>query len=309
MSQEHHGKEPHVEHHAEHHSSHKKPSRSLWFIVGAIIVLAVVGGAYHWLTSSPTRAAFLNLEEGAVEVDQGSGWETALDDMSLGLSDKVRTLQGKATILLFESILISLDENTEVSIAALAKDKSSIKQEKGSTWHKFTSLAGVQSYEVVTPTTVATVRGTSFGVDTLEDGDDILVGEGSVGVASEGEQAQLSEFEKIVKKKGSKFDKKAWSLDDKKRLKRQATKHIQHLKNLRKAELKKKHQLMQWAKKKYRLSDADVDKFFDDVDAGKRNDEEVLSKVPIKSESLAKIKRLDDQIKKEQKFLQSLGDV
>ena len=285
----------------------KKRSRTVWFVLGAVVVLAAVFGAYSWLTSSPTRTAFLNVEEGQVDVDQGQGWHSATDNMDLSLNDKVRTLQGKATVVLFESILVTLDDNTEVSIASLAKEKAAIKQEKGSTWNKFMGLSGVQGFEVATPNTVATVRGTAFGVDTGKE-DEVLVGEGDVGVASEGDQISVGAFEKVAKKKGAKFAKKEWSAEDKARVKKRIQRHIHHLKKLRWAELGKKQLVVNKLKAKYGVSDADIQKFFDDVDAGKREDQVVLDKVPVKSESLVKIKRLDDQVKKELRFLKSLGD-
>lgn len=289
------------------HTVHvKKRSRTLWFVLGALVILALVGGGYYWLIGSPTRTAFLNIEEGQVEVNQGSSWLPAVDDMDLKRSDKVRTLNGQATIVLFESILVSLDENTEVSIDSLVKEKVSVKQESGSTWNKFTGLSGVQSYEVITPNTVATVRGTAFGVDTAEE-DNILVGEGNVGVASGGEEASVAAFEKVSKKKGSKFNKAEWSKDDKVKIKKKVIRHIERLKKLRWAELGKKKPLVDKLKAKYQVTDADIQKFFEDVDAGKKDDAVVLNKVPVKSESLVKIKSLDDQIKKELKFAESLG--
>ncbi|MEK6963782.1 MAG: FecR domain-containing protein [Nanoarchaeota archaeon] len=292
----------------QHHVQVNKRSRTVWFVLGAIVILALVGGGYYWLTGSPTRTAFLNIEEGKVEVNQGSSWVSAVDNMDLKPSDKVRTLDGKATIVLFESILVSLDENTEVSIDSLVKEKVSVKQESGSTWNKFTGLSGVQSYEVTTPNTVATVRGTAFGVDTASE-DNILVGEGNVGVSSDGEETSVAAFEKVAKKKGEKLKKGEWSKEDKVKMKKHVLRHVERLKKLRAAELQKKQLLVDKLKAKYQVTDADIQKFFEDVDAGKRDDALVLDKVPIKSESLVKIKHLDDQIKKEQRLLVSLGDV
>ncbi len=285
----------------------KKRSRTVWFVLGAVVILAIAGYGYYWLTGSPTRAAFLNVEEGQVQVDQGSGWVSAMDDLELKRSDKVRTLEGKATIVLFESVLVSLDENTEVSIDSLVKEKVSVKQEKGSTWNKFTGLSGVQSYEVTTPNTVATVRGTAFGVDTAEE-DDIMVGEGNVGVASDGEEATVAAFEKVSKKKGSKFNKAELSKADKVRMKKHVARHVDRLKKLRWGELKKKKPLVEKLKAKYQVTDSDIQKFFEDVDAGRKDDATIMEKVPVNSEAVQKIKRLDDQIKKEQRFLASLGD-
>ncbi|HLD05044.1 MAG TPA: FecR domain-containing protein [Candidatus Nanoarchaeia archaeon] len=291
------------ESHGEHHPL-KKRSRTVWFVVGALVILAALGYAYYWTTGSPTRTAFLNVESGVVEVDQGKGWLPARDGMDLKKSDKVRTLDGQATIVIFESILVSLDENTEVLVDSLIKEKVAIQQQKGSTWNKVTGLSGVQSYEVSTPNTVATVRGTAFGVDTGAE-DSIAVGEGNVGVSSGGQEENVAAFEKVFGKKGN-LAKKEWSADDKVKFKKRLTRHLVHLKKLRWAELEKKRPLVEKLKAKYKVTDVDIKKFFEDVDAGKQDDTKIIDKVPLNSEAVHKIKRLNDQIKKEQRLLSSL---
>ena len=70
------------------------------------IVLGVRGG---------TDIAQLHVEEGDVQVDVGNGWVDAIDEMALSVSDKIKTLNGKAVLILYESIVVQIDPNTEIS--------------------------------------------------------------------------------------------------------------------------------------------------------------------------------------------------
>jgi len=86
--------------------------------------------------------------------------------------DTIRTsASAVAEITYFEGSSVRLEENTELVITALesASDGGTIvtmAQAMGRTWHVVTKLlAGSSRYEVKTPTTTASVRGTIFSVD------------------------------------------------------------------------------------------------------------------------------------------------
>jgi len=132
------------------------------------------------LSCTTTRVAFLHIETGDILVDYGDGFVQALDDMDLNVNDVVKTNDAVATIVLYESIFIELEEYTELKILDLTKKHPRVYQ-KGSTWNKFSSLAGFGTFIVETSDTVSTVRGTEFGVD--EEG--VEVGEGEVEVEVE----------------------------------------------------------------------------------------------------------------------------
>jgi hypothetical protein len=120
--------------------------------------------------------------------------------MELSLEDKVRTKDdGSAVIVMYESILVELDANTEVSIEQLSKDKVKLNQQSGSTWNKFAAISGIKSFEVETPTTVATVRGTEFWVDM----DSVGVDEGQVDATMKGKLLRLAAGRKGVLRDGA----------------------------------------------------------------------------------------------------------
>lgn len=110
------------------------------------------------------------------------------------VGDTVKTGPSEEKIVTFpNSSELRLDENTEIKIKNATTDKVSIYQTLGRTWSRVIKLLGTQSYEVQTPTALATVRGTSFAV-TL---DDIFVDEGKVAVGNQLIEAGFSTKGKI----------------------------------------------------------------------------------------------------------------
>jgi len=116
----------------------------LWFIIGFFVLLLILVGVFFFsLTSGKVISAMLYIDEGAVEVDSGAGWKVAIDEMELDVNDKVRTLEGKATIAFYEGEIIRLEPNTQVSIKELSEQKVTVSQDSGSTWSRLTKLGGV----------------------------------------------------------------------------------------------------------------------------------------------------------------------
>ena len=94
--------------------------------------------------------------------------------MDLIQSDSVRTGDdSSASIILFESSIVRLDSNTEVTLEELIKDEKTsvtIQQDSGRTWNTVSKISGIDDYDVQTPTTVASVRGTAFVIIVQENG-------------------------------------------------------------------------------------------------------------------------------------------
>jgi len=277
-------------------------------LVAIVLIIAVIG--YFQITKSTTVVAFLNVEEGNVQVNHGKGWIDAVDEMELGLKDRIKTLEdGYASVVLFESTIISLDPGTEILIENLEKAHQKIKQEAGSTWNKFTGLAGVEGLSIETPTTVATVRGTSFGVDMKS----VVVGEGEVEVDFEGEKFMVQADEKVeieeVMEAGKlrrRAVKKALTQADRERVLKKMKRAINVMKKLRKLEIKKKEFIARRLQKKYDISDRQVDEYLEKADKGEYDLEEVERKSPVKMESVSKIRRVTEKIVEENKAIERL---
>ena len=156
-------------------------------IIALVLIILIFVILYFTITAKAATIAYLNIENGTVEVDKGEGWIKATDEMELNLFDRIRTLNGEAVIILYESILINLEPNTEVALKEISEEYIRVKQYSGVTWNKFTDIIGINELTIETPETVATVRGTEFGVTM----DEVIVAEGIVDVQKGDENIEV----------------------------------------------------------------------------------------------------------------------
>jgi hypothetical protein len=279
----------------------KKPKLNLkiWIPVGVVALLIII--SLVLLMSSKTRIAFLNIEEGKVEVDSGKGWVDAVDGMKLSISDKVRTLNGKAVVILYESIIIQMDPDTEISIEELSKKNVKVAQNSGSTWNKFTAIAGLQNFEVETPTTVATVRGTTFWVDM----ESVGCVEGNVDVRMANKLLKLTAGTKAMYQDGDPVM-KHFTEEDRQRALLMKEKIINHLKNLRQEEIEKHPTTYKLVKSLRGWDDGDVKRYMERLDKGEFSEDELKKKVVLPAETIEKFAMLTKEIRKEREALEAL---
>ena len=153
-------------------SKKEKPNsmrKKILLIISIIIVLCIIGVVWLLLSPEAVKAQLL-VESGTVQVKhEGGSWTSAENGMLIYQSDSVRTGDNSsASIVLFESSIIRLDSNTEVTLQELLQQEGEtsikIRQDVGRTWNTVSKISGIDDYEVQTPTTVASVRGTGFVV-------------------------------------------------------------------------------------------------------------------------------------------------
>ena len=270
-----------------------KINLKIWIPVAVIVLVIIVSLAT--MVSSRTRVAFLNIESGNVEVDQGKGWTSAEDGMELSLEDKVKTGEdGSAVIVLYESILVELDPNTEVSIEQLSKDKVKLNQQSGSTWNKFAAISGIKSFEVETPTTVATVRGCEFWVDM----DSVGVEEGAVDAKMKGKLLKLVAGRKGVLRDGVASEEDLTPEDLQKALHKKEI-IIKHLKKLRMDEMNKHSIAVGLIKTAKGYTDEDITRFINKLDNGELDENSVRQRSPLPAKSLEKFAKMTTEIKKQ----------
>lgn len=150
----------------------KKQSKSMkkgfLLIIPIVIIIVCIIGFILFMPSSNAAKAQLIIESGTVQVKHGEGaWVTAQNGMDLYQSDSVKTEDNtSASIVLFESSIIRLDSNTSVTLQELIQQGGetsvTINQNAGRTWNTVSKMSGIDNYDVQTPTTVASVRGTAF---------------------------------------------------------------------------------------------------------------------------------------------------
>jgi len=142
-------------------------------IITIVVLIALIGAGlgftgFFAVNQSQPQVAKLVIDSGVVQVKHtGEDWKNGENGMALKESDSVRTLSGsRASIIFFESSIVRLNENTEITIKELNEElgnrKIGLKQDSGRVWSTILKLSGVEEYEIETPTTVASIRGTSF---------------------------------------------------------------------------------------------------------------------------------------------------
>lgn len=156
----------------------------LGFVLALVLGSAGLFGGGRALGSSTT----ITVIGGEVSVRHGatSQFVAAVDGEILNPGDAVRTgTDARAVLTYFEGSTVTVEPNTELAIdAASAQGNDTIvqmTQTAGRTWHVVTKLVtGNSKYEVRTPASTASVRGTTFTVDTDGTTTTITTGEGTV---------------------------------------------------------------------------------------------------------------------------------
>jgi hypothetical protein len=152
-----------------------------------LCVLAFV--AFMTLAASGTlggraigAATTVTIISGDVQVQHGAtgSFVRATDGEVLAAGDTIRTADdARAVLTYFEGSTVSIEPNSELAIetASALSDGSTVvvmQQNVGRTWHVVTKLiTGNSKYEVKTPASTASVRGTAFQVDS--DGERTIV--------------------------------------------------------------------------------------------------------------------------------------
>ncbi len=275
-----------------------------------IIMLILVLGVFfvYRAINPPIKEAQLIVKEGSVQLDTGSGWRDVAGEISLAVNDKIKVGDGKALVILFESIIINLNPDTEISIKEISEEYSSIKQETGSTWSKFTGLLGVKGYSVETPTTVATVRGTDFGVDVNLDNTNVTVIEGQVMVQVGNESYTVDEFYMLIAE-GDNVTLVELTPEQIKRLMGNVEGVLSALKGLRQTEIDNHPTIINKIKDKYGLNDADIAEGLEKVDTGEIDQDEILAQVPETFRNMPgvqKVRELNIKINEQYNFMKEL---
>ncbi len=165
----------------------------LRFLAGALalgFVLALVAGGAGLFGGSRAFAGgtTLTVIGGDVLVRHASGdFAAAIDGETLNAGDTIRTgADGRAVLTYFEGSTVTVEPGTELRIdtASTVADGGTVvlmTQAVGRTWHVVTKLiTGSSKYEVRTPASTASVRGTEFQLDSSNDATTVTTTEGTV---------------------------------------------------------------------------------------------------------------------------------
>lgn len=197
--------------------------------IGIALLGVLVAGALFFVFTSKTGSNGQPIESGFTDKDMITlYWESGevfftnkgvqeaklhKDSSSaiIHTGSQVRTIEGSAYVLFPDNSMMSIDKNTIVTIE-YSKEKVSILQTLGNTYHRVKTLESGQQYEVRTPGTLAAVRGTKFAVffDNKTKKSNVKVTESKVSVKKLDSTKPLKEapvvLEEIVVEEGSQVD-------------------------------------------------------------------------------------------------------
>lgn len=257
------------------------------YLIAAVLLLTII--FIIILMPNSQRPAFVQSASGTVEVDQGNGYVPVTRGMSLDESDRIRTgPQSSAIIVLYEHIIIRLEQESEVTISELGRNRQSIDQQ-GTVWTKVAHLSGTEDFAVNTPTTVATVRGTGFRIVSNSTHYIILGVDGTVAAISKDclGEGSISSCEKPVTG-GQKlalvdgtYEYQNLTAEDMAAIREQLQIELEILRELRLNEVLKNDAIMSVARSRYDATDADVEQFLLDLDEGRRSEDEVRANAPM----------------------------
>jgi uncharacterized cupin superfamily protein len=266
-------------------------------------IIALIGLGSYFTFRSNVTSALLKVNSGNVMVDSGNGYESITGEVALGITDKVKTGEdGRATLVLFESFIQIIDPNTELSVEKLANENPKIKQAAGTTWNKFTSLTGMKSIEVETPTSVAIVRGTGYTVEL----DGIKVIDGTVQITtSAGDEFMVEAGRAAVFENGTWIERnltaeEITSLID--RLKST----IPVLKDLRSRVISDNKFLIGIAEKAAGMSETELQNYLEETDNNLHDVQEIYDQSPVKSKVVVRIAEITRAIQDENKLIANL---
>jgi len=197
----------------------KLNKKNLITIMILIILTLGIGTGIFFITkpkSSPNIQFTLVKESGVVSYrNNESDQYKTLDSDQIVLQNNafVKTTDSYAHVIFVDNSLMSIDVNSEVQITV--KDfGTTIDQILGNTWHRVEKLAHGKEYTVTTPTSLAAVRGTKFGIDAGKTGSSTFVIEGAVDVG----QIEIVNGQKEWKNRQSVIAGKSANIPDFKRI-------------------------------------------------------------------------------------------
>jgi hypothetical protein len=272
-----------------------KKSRALWWVLGIVVVLAaVLGSAYFAFAASSDVPAQLHVEKGSVSVNGNPVSGVVL----LKQGDVIATADGTASVLLYESVVVHVQPNSQVTIDDLARAHPRVSEQQGTTWSTFSKLAGVVDYSISTEKTVASVRGTMFSfalskivtaegvVDYTWNGQHFTVNEGSAvdnGVARDATPEELAAAQDNLRSAIAEFQR------------------------VRQVQIDKHQSIINTAMKMYGVDNAFVQEKLASADKGAFDIDALLAKAPVKPAWLVKVAAITKEIQHLNQLLDSLS--
>ena len=158
--------------------------KSLYII---IVLVLVIGGFFYWYQASKADIGSLNIYQGNADILRKEKNIAGRTGSTIKLKDTIRVAKdSRVSIVLKDGSVIRLEAGSEVGVSELEYNGTKIKKalfdlRLGRLWSHVEPLEAGGSYNVQTPTVVATIRGTIFNVDYMQIKSVIYVDDHEVG--------------------------------------------------------------------------------------------------------------------------------
>lgn len=270
-----------------------------WKRITLLIILVLLsffvlsaGISYYFLNHVDTAKARLIVDEGNVTVNG----KVVRGIMELKQGDFVETTEdGLATVMIYDSVIVSLEQNTKIVLKHLNKEHSKIEQASGSMWNIVTGLFGVNNYTINYGTLSASAQGTTFEMSGKENKIQLFVADGQVQLDTNGQNYTVVE-NKVVEKKEEQIVQRDATGYEKKRYEWQREKEILALEAVRMYEINQHWVLLKIIKQKYKVTDEELTQAIKEVDEGNYTVEDLVKRVPIPLSSVMKWAELTKKI-------------
>ncbi len=145
--------------------------RKLILISVAAVVL--LGGFFYWYQTTQASFGSLDIYSGSVDVVRSDKTLSGKTGLGIKPNDKIKVASGsRVAIVLKDGSVVRLEAGTELEVKDISYEGATIKNAifkitVGRLWAKPKTLAPGANFRVETPKIEATVRGTSFNTDYL----------------------------------------------------------------------------------------------------------------------------------------------
>lgn len=157
-------------------------------ILGVLILISLLG-FFFWVQKTSAEIGNIQVFSGSAQIISSGKTSDAKTGQGVKVKDSIKVSGGsKVSIILKDSSVIRLDENTEVEVGSLGYKGQKIKDASfklitGRLWSRVAPLESDGNFDVETPTLVASVRGTSFNTTYSPEISGVYVYKQTVGVA------------------------------------------------------------------------------------------------------------------------------
>ena len=106
--------------------------------IALLIIIILVGIAAYFLLKTPEiKSAYLQSFQGDIQIYTNDNWQTPTQNQKLSLNDKIKTINGTATLILMEKAIVTIDPNTEIEISELTQNNIKISVQHGRRFYFF----------------------------------------------------------------------------------------------------------------------------------------------------------------------------